>query len=319
MRRTSRQPYNLNIGSISFFWQTGSVRMDKQDVAREVLASVGGPQNVLTNTVCMTRLRITLANPRVVNYEELSNVHGVLGTAVRGYNGLEIVFGPRVIEDIYGAFIALTGKPAGSDALFPMTRRSTNMHVQIKTERPAEEPASSPSSPSFLDDDEMSKLEDMFGKRDVIEDVEEAPKAMQRWRLVVLNGPNLNMLGLGASGRDDTNDFSALLELCKQTAKEVGFERCDCFQSNHEGDLVDKIQDAFCLYEAIVINPGAYGSSAALRDALRAVPIPTMEVHLHVQGEPDAVGSACMGTISGLDTDGYRKAIITLAQHLNRA
>lgn len=291
--------------------------MDKGVAAREVLAAVGGAQNVLTNTVCMTRLRVTLANPKEVDFEELNNAQGVLGTSLRGNNGLEIVFGPRMIEDIYKAFIALTGKEAGSDALFPMSRRGTNMHVQINTER-----ASQPSQPSadqttFINDADMSRLEDLFGKKDATSETDSSETSGgSDWRLLVINGPNINMLGMGSD--DGHGDFSTLLELCKQTAKDVGFARCDCFQSNHEGDLIDKIQDAFLLYEGIVINPGVYGTSAALRDALRSVSIPAMEVHLRAQRELDEVGAACIDTKSGLGIDGYRKAIIAVAQHLNR-
>lgn len=289
--------------------------MDKEDVARKVLASVGGAQNVLTNTVCMTRLRITLQDPQIVDYMSLGNVKGVLGTSVRGQNGLEIVFGPRVIEDIYEAFITLTGKEAGSDALFPMTRRRSNMHVQINTQRSNMPTSSTSGEFSFINDADMTRLEDIFGKKAE----SDTPKPLANdWRLLVLNGPNINMLGMGACAHEGKDDYAALLELCKQTSEEVGFVRCDCFQSNHEGDLVDKIQEAFFLYEAIIINPGAYGASAALREALRAAPIPAIEVHLFAQRELDEVGVACVSTVDGLEVDGYRKAIIAMAQHLNR-
>lgn len=289
--------------------------MDEEEVARRVLASVGGAQNVLTNTVCMTRLRITLQDPQTVDYVSLGNVKGVLGTSLRGQNGLEIVFGPRVIEDVYEAFIALTGKEAGSDALFPMTRRRSNMHVQINTQRPNRHANSTADVFSFINDDDMTRLEDLFGKKS---ETDAPERAANDWRLLVLNGPNINMLGMGSCANEGKDDYPALLELCKQTSQEVGFVRCDCFQSNHEGDLVDKIQDAFFLYEAMIINPGAYGTSAALRDAIRSAPIPAIEVHLFAQRELDEVGAACVSTMDGLGVDGYRKAIISMAQHLNR-
>lgn len=292
--------------------------MDKDEVARAVLASLGGASNVLTNTVCMTRLRVTLANPAQVNYEQLTDVRGVLGTASRGTNGLEVVFGPRMIDGIYHAFISLTGKAAGADDLFPMSRQETNMRVQIRTEKRSQASDTSTSGiDSFLNESDMSRLEDIFGKRE--EEDEPSSSQPNTWRLLVINGPNLNMLGMGSCTIEDSpDDFASLLELCKQAAQDVGFARCDCFQSNHEGDLVDKIQDAFGLYEAIVINPGAYGASSALCEALGAVGVPAVEVHLPKYSEADAVGDACISAISGHGVDGYRKAIIAAAQHLNQ-
>ena len=293
--------------------------MDKDEVARAVLASLGGASNVLTNTVCMTRLRVTLANPAQVNYEQLTDVRGVLGTASRGTNGLEVVFGPRMIDGIYHAFISLTGKAAGADDLFPMSRQETNMRVQIRTEKRSQASDSGTSGiESFINESDMSRLEDIFGKREEKDD-EPLSEQSGTWRLLVINGPNLNMLGMGSCTIEDSpDDFASLLELCKQAAQNVGFARCDCFQSNHEGDLVDKIQDAFGLYEAIVINPGAYGASSALREALGAVGVPAVEVHLLKYSKTDAVGNACVATISGHGTEGYRRAIIAAAQHLNQ-
>jgi 3-dehydroquinate dehydratase-2 len=293
--------------------------MDKDEVARAVLVALGGADNVLTNTVCMTRLRVTLASPEQVDYEQLADVRGVLGTASRGNNGLEVVFGPRIIDGIYHAFIKLTGKAAGTDELFPMSRQETNMRVHIRTEQRSQSKDSSELGiDSFINASDMSRLEDLFGRRDDEED--ELPQAPpKQWRLLVINGPNLNMLGVGPCVHaKNVEDFATLLELCKQTAQDVGFVRCDTFQSNHEGDLVDKIQDAFGFYEAIVINPGAYGSSPALCEALRAVGVPSVEVHLPKYAQNDAVGDVCVASTSGLGTEGYRRAIIMAAQHLNQ-
>ena len=110
--------------------------MVKDDIAYSVLNALGGRTNVLTNTVCMTRLRVTLQDPSVVDYESLSEVQGVLGTATRGHNGLEVVFGPRLIDGIYHAFLKLTGVAAGSDALFPMSRQESSMRVKISRVKP---------------------------------------------------------------------------------------------------------------------------------------------------------------------------------------
>lgn len=285
--------------------------MNKQSVARDVLEALGGRKNVLSNAVCMTRLRVTLADPQAVSYESLSDVQGVLGTATRGHNGLEIVFGPRVIDSIYHAFIELTGISGGADDLFPMSRQASNMRVQVRTRK--KEQAAPPTEQPFIDDSEMRALEDLFGGK---ADASETPQQRGSWRLLVLNGPNINMLGISPLMSAVLEDYPALLELCKQSAAEAGFGRCDCYQSNHEGDLVDAIQDAYNLYDAILVNPGAYKTSVAVGDALRTVAIPAIEVHLDKQTVRDVVGSACLDLVSGLGAEGYRVAISRLAQHL---
>lgn len=313
-KRIACRPYNLH-QHLNFFVANGTreILLDKDVVARQVLDALGGRENVLSNAVCMTRLRVTLAEPQSVDYETLSDVQGVLGTATRGNNGLEVVFGPRVIDGIYHAFIKLTGISAGIEDLFPMSRQETNLRVQIRTsKKEPRQPVPSSDHP-LIGKDELSVLADLFG----IKEKETDDAKVRKLRLIVLNGPNINMLGVTSSGATDEDAFPALLELCKQTAQDVGFARCDCFQSNHEGDLVDMIQDAYGIYDAIVINPGAYGSSAALRDALRTVSVPAIEVHLHKLNRRDTVGTACLSMKSGLGTDGYRLAIQELASHLD--
>ena len=141
-------------------------------------------------------------------------------------------------------------------------------------------------------------------------------------KLLVLNGPNLNLLGLREPeiyGRRSYADLERFLQAC---AEEVGAE-LDCFQSNHEGVLVDRIQQALGVYDGIVFNPAAYThTSVALLDALKAVGIPTVEVHL---SDPDAreefrrvslVRAACVKTVSGLGFESYRQAILFLAELL---
>lgn len=264
-----------------------------------MLDALGGRGNVLSNAVCMTRLRVTLSEPGNVDYEQLGDVHGVLGTATRGNNGLEVVFGPRVIDGIYHAFIRLTGIAGRADDLFPMSRQDSNMRVHIRTKKSSRKPPQSTSDEPLINANEMSMLESMFGSQDT-----------GVRRLLVINGPNINLLGMPSTTSDEaSSDYPTLLELCKQSASEVGFQRCDCYQSNHEGDLVDKVQDAYDIYDAIVINPGAYGSSLALRDALRAVSIPALEVSLNSQIETDMVGTTCVNTIAGQGIEGYRTAV----------
>ena len=99
-------------------------------------------------------------------------------------------------------------------------------------------------------------------------------------KILVINGPNLNMLGIREPGIYGSNTFADLLALLEQTAKEENLE-IQQYQSNHEGDLVDKIQWAYGKIDGIVINPAAYThTSVAILDALKAVRIPAVEVHI---------------------------------------
>ena len=137
-------------------------------------------------------------------------------------------------------------------------------------------------------------------------------------KILVINGPNINMLGIREPGIYGSNSFSDLLALIEQTAKEEGLE-IQQYQSNHEGYLVDKIQEAYGKYDGIVINPGAYThTSIALLDALKAVGIPAVEVHISdVTKREDFrqisyVRLACCKTITGHGLEGYREAILHL-------
>ncbi len=139
-------------------------------------------------------------------------------------------------------------------------------------------------------------------------------------RILVLNGPNINMLGIREPGIYGRNSFSDLLDLLKETAREAGVE-VEQYQSNHEGDLVDKIQAAYGKADGIVINPAAYThTSVAILDALKAVSIPAVEVHI---SDVDArepfrqvsyAGLACEKTIKGHGLEGYREAILYLKE-----
>ena len=142
-------------------------------------------------------------------------------------------------------------------------------------------------------------------------------------KILVLNGPNINMLGIREPGIYGKNTFSDLLQLLQDTAKELNIE-VEQYQSNHEGDLVDKIQWAFGKVDGIVINPAAYThTSVAILDALKAVSIPAVEVHISDVDtrEPfrqiSYAGLACCKTIKGHGLEGYREAIIYLDQLLN--
>ena len=134
--------------------------------------------------------------------------------------------------------------------------------------------------------------------------------------ILVINGPNLNMLGIREPGIYGKGTYDDLVRYLMDCAEELGCE-IDIYQSNHEGDLVDKIQEAyFAGVEGIVINPAAYThTSVAILDALKAVAIPAVEVHLSdVDSREDFrklsyVGMACLKTYKGLGFQGYRKAM----------
>ena len=137
-------------------------------------------------------------------------------------------------------------------------------------------------------------------------------------KILVLNGPNINMLGIREPGIYGRNTYADLLSLIERTGVEEGIE-IEHYQSNHEGCLVDKIQEAYGIFDGIVINPAAYThTSVAILDALKAVQIPAVEVHI---SDVDArepfrqisyTGLYCCKTIKGHGIEGYREAILYL-------
>ena len=137
-------------------------------------------------------------------------------------------------------------------------------------------------------------------------------------KILVLNGPNINMLGVREPDIYGKNSYQDLLGLLTKTGAELGIE-VSHFQSNHEGKLVDAIQDALGAYDGIVINPAAYThTSVAILDALKAVALPAVEVHISDidSREPfrqiSYSGMYCEKTIKGQGIDGYRQAIVYL-------
>ena len=141
-------------------------------------------------------------------------------------------------------------------------------------------------------------------------------------KILVINGPNLNMLGIREKNIYGADTYESLLKkiqnYCDSEGIEVAF-----YQSNHEGCLVDKIQEAYGKYDGIVINPAAYThTSIAILDALKAVGIPAVEVHISdVSKREDFrqisyAGLACCKTIMGHGIEGYREAILYLKQIL---
>ena len=143
--------------------------------------------------------------------------------------------------------------------------------------------------------------------------------------ILVLNGPNLNMLGIREPEHYSTQTLADLIAMIEAEAERLGIT-VECYQSNHEGDLVDKIQAAYGKADGILINPAAYThTSVALLDAVKAVQIPTVEVHI---SDPDTrdefrkisyIRQACIATVKGKGFAGYLEAMHILADRLQKS
>ena len=142
-------------------------------------------------------------------------------------------------------------------------------------------------------------------------------------KALVINGPNINFLGIREPNIYGRETYETLVELCVEAGGELGFDVVDTFQSNHEGAIVDAIQEAYGVYDGIVINPAAYThTSVAILDALKAVSIPAVEIHISAVEEREPfrqisyAGMACFATITGEGLVGYRHALELLKAHL---
>lgn len=138
-------------------------------------------------------------------------------------------------------------------------------------------------------------------------------------KVLVINGPNLNLLGLREPAIYGSRDYNSLLAFIKESAAGLGLE-IECFQSNHEGAIVDCIQQAYGVFDGIVINPAAYThTSVAILDALKAVAIPTVEVHISDVDSREEfrqrsyVSLYASKVIKGHGFDGYKEALEYLA------
>lgn len=143
---------------------------------------------------------------------------------------------------------------------------------------------------------------------------------MSKLKFLVINGPNLNMLGIREPGIYGNFTYPMLCDFIKEKADAMGIET-SFFQSNHEGDIIDKIHEAYQKFDGIVINPGAFTHySYAILDALKAVAIPTAEIHISDVNEREefrkisVVRPACCVCISGRGYDGYVDAVAELAK-----
>jgi len=137
-------------------------------------------------------------------------------------------------------------------------------------------------------------------------------------KILVINGANINLLGLREPEIYGSKTYDDLLAFIRAVAGDNGLE-VECFQSNSEGAIVDKIQQAYGIFDGIVINPAAYKhTSIAIPDALKAVGIPAVEVHLSDIHKREAyrqvsyTSEACLATIAGKGFDGYREAVLRL-------
>ena len=143
--------------------------------------------------------------------------------------------------------------------------------------------------------------------------------------ILVLNGPNLNMLGVREPEHYGTQTLGDLEYMLRQEAAQMGIT-VSCFQTNHEGTLVDRIQGAYQTADGILINPGAYThTSVALLDAVKAVKLPTVEVHI---SDPDTreefrkisyIRAACIATVKGKGLSGYLEGLHILYDHISAA
>ncbi len=318
--------------------------MNYKDVATSILAAIGGKGNVVSVMTCLTRLRLTLTDPSAVDTDGLRGIRGVLGTTTRGASGIEVVLGPASIEGVSREFAILSGielNESCNACANPLVIDSESNHDEKHDEEPAkgsrvERVVITPgrrmsyrAQQQAAIDDKRLEEEDLDALRAFLDNSStkasdsSAPKKTEGRSLLVINGPNINMLGIREPSIYGKADYSALVRTCKAAAAEAGFRDIKCYQSNHEGAIVDEIQAALGTYDGIVMNPAAYThTSIAILDALKAVSIPCVEVHIsHVENREDFrqvsyVRQACFETVTGMGIEGYRKAILDLAAHL---
>lgn len=317
--------------------------MEYREVAGKILTAVGGSDNVTSVMTCLTRLRLTLTNPDNVNAGALKAIKGVLGTVRRGANGIEVVLGPASIEGVSREFslqsgVGVSGPSAASSSPMASLAEDDNEVPEAsdgpkaakKQDRivitPGRRSSYRAQQRAAINDERLGK-EDLDALRAFLDDGSKTAAAVGPKQggksVLVINGPNINMLGIREPNIYGKADYAALVRTCKVAAEEAGFTAVRCFQSNHEGAIVDEIQAALGSYDGIVMNPAAYThTSVAILDALKAVSIPCVEVHIsRVEEREDFrqvsyVRQACFETITGMGLEGYRKAILDLAAHL---
>ena len=346
--------------------------MELYDTSVKVVEYLGSKQNILTTTVCMTRLRFTLRDTTLVQTDDLCALQSVLGVVCRGNHGIEVVFGPGVISKVYQYVVHLLDDASKLVEPTIPERPQGNIRVQIN---PASEMSmdhsfgtglekqlqvsgsdlvcstmseghgisqdvSHPFESDDCDDcdcdecddcvdcDDYTTLYSLFNQEseDMVDSLAseiDIHEEIDSLKLLVINGPNINFLGVREPEIYGNNTYRDIVELCEKTAVINGFSECRCMQSNHEGDLVDEIQHAYRVYDGIIINPAAFThTSIAIRDALATVQIPAVEVHISdISKREDFrahsyISDICLKTIVGEGIDGYRQAIEYIADVL---
>ena len=292
--------------------------MDSNAIAYEILNAIGGSKNLIHNEVCMTRLRLSISDMTLIDYEQLSTATGVLGIVGKGANGLEVVFGPNLVNQVNNSLDQILEEPeVTSCSLNEKHSASLPTHNEEVADLISLLAQKNTIDQNKEDFDSLASDLDTDDFEDNYEDDLEAP------RLLIINGPNINMLGIREPEIYGKADYRTLIEACKTEAQSQGFSECVCYQSNHEGDLIDAIQDALGSYDGIIINPAAYThTSVALLDTALVVQLPMIEVHLtDISTREDFrhisyIKDACFATVAGKGIDSYREAIQLMAAHL---
>ena len=305
--------------------------METTPYSQALLDATGGPGNVRSLARCMTRLRLELDDISLVDLSAIRAIHHVLSARKRGDSGVEVVFGPAVVnavaEDMADR-LAMPISHRNSTAVMKLTPKGLRRgHANRDETNLFARSGATQSVSGALSREDLERLRELLNSvDDETESDAEAESELADCAVLIVNGPNMNLLGVREPGIYGENTYDDLVELCHETALAEGFGEVRCYQSNHEGDLVDMIQEARLSFDGIVLNPAAYThTSVALLDALKAVGLPCVEVHMsHVMEregfrQTSYVREACLATVAGEGLEGYAHAIRILAEHLRGA
>ncbi len=303
--------------------------METTTYSQALLDATGGVSNIRSLAMCMTRLRLELHDISHANLSSIRAIHHVLSVRRRGDSGVEVVFGPAIVNSV--------AEDLSNRLNMPITRKNATAVVKLTPSGPRRERARTTGyigrrhvtehAPTLLSRDDLEHLKELLESVDFPDEEEgHVESELSDSAVLVLNGPNMNLLGVREPGIYGEQTYDDLVELCHRTALAEGFGEVRCYQSNHEGDLVDAIQEARLSFDGIVLNPAAYThTSVALLDALKAVGLPTVEVHMSAVMEREDfrqtsyVREACIALVAGEGLQGYAHAIRILADHLRGA
>lgn len=311
--------------------------MEYKKVASQVVDAVGGLSNISAYDMCMTRLRLKMRHMTPINMDNLSQIPGVLGILKRGHHALEVVFGPGKCEAVYKEIAAMPELEHDKEIFHQVSTKQRDLSVRLsqgqarlQTSHLQELSGAHTLSHDKDDTQEVSRLVGMLGNKDadidpLDDDFEEEALAPKGSRVMIINGPNINMLGIREPDIYGEDNYETLLEVCELAGQEAGFDEVNVLHSNHEGDLVDFIQQAyFAGYDGIIINPGAYThTSIAIMDAAKATRLPLIEVHISKISTRESfrqvsyIRAAAIKTIAGMGILGYRQALFDMAAYLS--